>query len=165
MNMSGGGSIQINGKTIRISGSRIYVDGKEFVAKDGASEPSTRTVRRTAPMDRTSLLFGDEPDVVETEVPSGGPYALPLDGDGRFVGDIEGDIYVTGGGTLIIEGTVNGSVEADGNVTVSEAVGGSARSSGNLNCGMVGGSARAGGNLNCGMVGGSARAGGDINHG
>ena len=138
-NVSGGGSasISVNGKTIEMRGGNLYVNGRRYAPADGGEEAGEDMA----------------------------PKELKLDGDGRFVGDIYGDVYIHGNNvTLTIEGRVDGSVRADGHVNVGGKVGGSATAGGDLSVGeKVGGSANAGKDIHVqGKIGGSANAGRDI---
>ncbi len=129
-------TMSINGKTIEMRGSLIYVNGKLHVpAEASASETEDGSIR------------------------------LEMDRDGKVVGDVHGDLVIRGLAahpiTLIIEGDVKGSVNCDGSVTCHR-VGGSATAGGDLQTESVGGSANAGGDIRAGKIGGSANAGGNI---
>jgi hypothetical protein len=134
----GGGtsSVSINGITIEVRGGRVYVGGKLYIPAVGDAGPS------------------------EAAVPEGA--TLNLDRDGRIVGNIQGDLTVRGSNVkVVIEGNVDGSVKADGDVSC-QRVGGSATAGGSIQTESVGGSANAGGDVRAGKIGGSANAGGNI---
>ena len=118
-----GSSISINGVRLDMRGDgSIFVNGKQY-----------------GPIDGTPVAAVDS-----------GNKSLTLDTNGRLVGDIHGDLEVTksllfGSVTLVIEGSVGGSVRSDGDVQ----------------CKSVGGSVTAGRDVQAGSVGGSVTAGRD----
>lgn len=143
MNLFGMGgsssSVNINGVSIEVRGGRVYVGGKLYIPAVGEAGPS------------------------ETVPPEGA--TLSLDRDGRVVGNIQGDLIVRGSNVkVVIEGNVEGSVKADGDVSC-QRVGGSATAGGDLQTESVGGSANAGGDVRAARIGGSANAGGNIYRG
>ena len=137
INMS---SVNINGISIEVRKGRVYVGGKLYGPVEGGGAG--------APVEQ-------EPAFTRLE----------LDGDGKVVGDVHGDLVIRGVAahpiTLIIQGNVEGSVNSDGSVTC-EKIGGSATAGGDIKTEKVGGSANAGGNVHAGKIGGSANAGGNI---
>lgn len=56
-------------------------------------------------------------------------------------------------------------VDAGGSVTVQGSVGGAVDAGGSVNCGNVTGDVDAGGSVTCGKIGGSVDAGGSVRHG
>ena len=60
-----------------------------------------------------------------------------------------------------VEGSVEGTVRAEGNVTCG-GVRGDVQASGNVRCGSVGGDVVAGGNTSCGTVNGDVRCSGSL---
>lgn len=127
-------SININGRDIALRGGQVYVDGVRYAPASGGG--------------------GEAPPPAE-------PVRLTLDRDGRIVGNVKGDLIVEGKNvTLVVEGDVEGSVTASGDVRASR-VGGSA-SGRDITCESVGGSANAGNDVHAGRVGGSANAGRDV---
>lgn len=118
-----GSSISINGRRIEFGDDgSIFVNGRKFGPVDGGP--------------------------VEVEPVDVGNRTLTLDRDGRVVGDVKGRLEVVANApcTLVIEGSVGGSVSAGGNVT----------------CKSVGGSVNAGGSVTAERIGGSTNAGGSV---
>lgn len=78
---------------------------------------------------------------------------------------VEGDVQgsVTAGGDVDC-GEVGGAVTAGGDVDCKD-VDGSVMAGGDVDCGVVGGSVQAGGDVDCGAVGGDVRAEGDVDCG
>lgn len=124
VNMSGNnGEITIGNMRIQIRGSSLFVNGKQWGPLDG-----------TAPV-----------DIAPTDK------SLSLNRDGRVVGDIQGNLEVSSTGmfsslTLVIEGSVGGSVKSGGDVR----------------CSTVGGSVKADRDVCVNTVGGSVKAGRDV---
>lgn len=88
-----GTSITINGLRIEVQGSHIYVSGRLYGPVDGGP------------------------------VPDAGNRTLTLDRDGS-VGDVGGDLTVHGDNvTLIVRGSVQGSVQSNGPVQVKDVYG------------------------------------------
>ena len=82
----------------------------------------------------------------EASAPAGAPsQEVVLDKNGHFTGDIHGDLHLHGDYLhVIIEGNVEGNVEAQGNVAC-RSVGGSVQANGNVSSRSVGGGVLAGG--------------------
>jgi len=124
INMGGGSSsITMNGMSIQVRAGKVYVNGKRYIPAEGD----------TSVEDGTNLA----------------PKEIKLDQDGRFVGDIYGDLHIHGSNvSLTVEGRIDGSVRSDGDVTVGDRVSGSATAGQDVHVG--------------GKIGGSANAGRDI---
>lgn len=120
MNISGmsGGSITMNGLTIQVKGTSLYVNGKLYGPVDGS---------------------GPAPETFDS-----GDRVLTLDRDGKVVGDVMGSLEVHGQNvTVVVQGNVGGSVTCGGDLTC-ERVGGSANAGRDVRTERVGGSANAG---------------------
>ncbi len=68
-------------------------------------------------------------------------------------------------GSVTVNGSVHGNVDAGGSATISGDVTGKVNSGGSLTCGNIGGNANAGGSMRCGTVSGNINAGGSVRHG
>ena len=120
-NMSGGaGTMSINGLRIEVRGGQVYVEGRLYGPVDGKPVPA----------------------------PAPSQQKLTLDKNGRVCGDVGGDLVVEGENvTLVIEGSVQGSVSSSGPVTAN-AIYGSINAGGDVVVrGSVFGSVNAGGHV------------------